>query len=244
MLMNRISCLIPIISSYPLWVNILFVVSGKFYFTYPGDIHKYIQCDIWGHPWVRDCRQGMEWKQSEETCVKNNTDPLCPYHPASGPRLHPHSCDPHKYIQCDNFGESFEMNCQPNYLFLPSSLTCAPIGFPGTETLVYTCNGAHHTYVTGTAPPVFTGTARQYTLGTGTPSAGYALSHNQYDPPCTKANIDAGHLYFPSSLDQHHYIQCDLTGHQYLQRCSSAGQDWFNPLSSTCVDGPVISGFG
>ena len=187
----------------------------------------------------------MEWKQSEETCVVSTNDTLCRYHTSSDPTLHPHSCDPHKYISCDNNGQSFEMQCQLDYLFLPVPMTCAPIGFPGTENLVYTCNGAHHKYVTG-SPPVFTGTTRRYTIPvSGSPSlSGYTLSSKPYDTPCTKANIDAGHLYFPYALDRHHYIQCDLTGHQYLQLCSSAGQDWFNPITSTCVDGPVIPGFG
>ena len=218
--------------------DVHFSFSGKFYFPYPGDIHKYIQCDIWGHPWVRDCRQGMEWKQSEVTCVVSTNDTLCRYHTSSDPPLHPHPCDPHKYISCDNNGQSFEMHCQTNYLFLPGALNCAPIGFPGTESLVYTCNGAHQSYVTAQTQ-IFTVTTRKYTPASGSPGSGYIHSSQLWQPPCTRENIAKRELYFPYALDRHHYIQCDLSGRQYLQDCSSYGRDFYDPYTHTCVDGPV-----
>lgn len=205
--------------------------SGKFYFEYPADITKFIQCDIWGHAWVRDCRTGQEWVQSEETCI---TSPgVCRHHSSSQPYLLPHHCDPHKYIQCATDGRTYEMHCQPNYLFLPTPQTCAPIGFPGTESLVYTCNGAHQSYFTQQSQ-IYIGT----TVTSG-PGIGYTYATELWKAPCTPENVAARQLYFPYALNRHQYIQCDLNGRQYLKDCSSYGLDFYDPYTHTCVDGPV-----
>ena len=172
------------------------------------------------------CRPGFEWVQKDVTCVVIPPSP-CHNHDDTQPFLYPHPCDPHRFIHCDTNGQGFIQNCQRDYLFLPASQTCAPIGFPGTETLVNTCNGA-------TQPP-----AIYTTMSGATAKAGYLHSVQLWQAPCTKQNVAQNLLYFPYLLNNHQYIQCDIDGRQYLRDCSDVGRDYYDPDSHTCVTGPV-----
>ena len=176
----------------------------------------------------------MEWEQSEVTCIVPAAFDPCRHHDPSQPYLYPHQCDPHKFIHCDMNGQSFVQMCQLDYLFLPASQTCIPIGFPGSETLVYTCNGAHQGYT----QPQAVYTTKASVTGATVP-AGYTYTSQQWQEPCTLHNIQNSNLYFPYLHNNHMYIQCDLYGNQYLRDCSSSGRDYYDPDSHTCVDGPV-----
>lgn len=212
-------------------------VIGNFFFEYPGDAHKFIHCDVWGHPWVTDCPSGEVWAQDLLTCyVPANYNP-CLHHKAGDPYLYPHECDPHKFIHCDDNHQSFVQSCQLDYKFYEAGRTCVPPGQYGTDSLIYTCNGA-------TPPPY---SAQSYTPTsyrmTGAHSLNPSIQGYDYDPnnnnvePCTMDNVRVNLLYFPYKYDNQHYIQCDLNGHQYLQSCEPY---FFDPYSLTCVDGPVF----
>ena len=188
---------------------------------------------------MRECRPGMEWEQKEVTCIVPSTLFPCRsniHNPLQQQYLYAHQCDPHKYIHCDANGQSFVQDCQLDYLFYPASETCIPIGFPGSESLVYTCNGAYQTYVPQ-LPPTTTPAQVQGTVSGG--GTGYIYSSGSYHEPCTRANIAANKLYFPYKFDRHHYIQCDLFGNMFLRDCSDSGRDYYDPYTFTCVDGPV-----
>ncbi|XP_053381097.1 uncharacterized protein LOC128549055 [Mercenaria mercenaria] len=66
------------------------------------------------------------------------------------------------------------------------------------------------------------------------PSYGY--SNQNYQAPCTKANVLAGLLLFRYKYNDHNYIQCDLLGKQYLHDCYP---DYYDPYKHTCVGSPV-----
>ena len=214
------------------------------FFEYPGDAHKFIHCDVWGHAWTTMCPVGELWGQDLETCYVPAAYSPCLNHQDGDPYIYPHSCDPTKFIHCDTNHQSFVQDCQDGFKFLPSSSTCVPSGDYGTDALVNTCNGAtappraattlpprttiRHT----TQPPV------TYTYATDGSIVTYEFDgDNTYVAPCNAANIAADELYFAYKHDNQHYIQCDLTGHQYLQSCDP---NYYDPYTHTCVDGPVF----
>ncbi|KAL8620168.1 hypothetical protein ACOMHN_062051 [Nucella lapillus] len=45
------------------------ITNGVYFFAYANDKHKYIQCDIWGGAWLKDCISGNVWNDHAHTCV-------------------------------------------------------------------------------------------------------------------------------------------------------------------------------
>jgi hypothetical protein len=208
----------------------MYDISGKLFFPYPTDVHKYIHCDVWGKPWERQCPSGMEWDQMPLTCIRTSHNP-CRHHQPNQPYFYPHKCDPHMYIHCDTNHQSFDQSCQLDYVFYATSQVCVPPGsYPGTSNLVNTCNGN----ATPIPPPTASPGSH---VTTSDPLGTHAFSNQYYSAPCTKANIDAGLLYFRYKFNNHNYIQCDLWGRQYLRDCFP---DYYDPYTYTCVDGPVF----
>ncbi|XP_052788956.1 uncharacterized protein LOC128223687 [Mya arenaria] len=208
------------------------ILAGNLFFPYPGDVTKFIHCDIWGHPWERNCPAGDEWDQGLLTCFVASTYSPCRHHVPGTPYLYPHQCDPHQYIHCDTNHQSFVQSCQLDYVFLKTTQTCVPKGQYGTDTYYNTCGGS-------TTPQYYATTAGQIGPTAGY-NGGYTYSTQLWQSPCTHANIANNELYFPVTQDLHKYIQCDLNGRQYLRTCSGSGRDFYDPISHTCVDGPVF----
>ncbi|XP_033732112.1 uncharacterized protein LOC117321712 [Pecten maximus] len=218
------------------------ILANKFFFTYPSDVTKFIHCDVWGKAWVRPCPTGEEWDQHELTCiVPSNIANPCHLRAPDGPLLYTYPCDPTKYIQCDLWHESFTRQCNPpNFYFQQSSQSCVnPNSFVPNTPAPGTCNGNSVTNPSGivTAPP---------TIGlpvVNTPSINGAYPFCSQCPlfttPCDADHISHAKLFFPVLGDRHHYIQCDLTGHMYLQSCTNNGLDFFDPITNTCVDGSL-----
>ncbi|XP_053381096.1 uncharacterized protein LOC123552975 [Mercenaria mercenaria] len=207
------------------------ILAGKLFFPYPNDAHKFIHCDVWGKPWERPCPAGMEWDQGLLTCITPSPYNPCRHHQPGQPYLYPHYCDPHMYIHCDTNHQSFEQNCQLDYVFYATSQVCVPPGsYPGTSNLVNTCYG-------NSTPYPYTIPTSGYYGTTSNPLHTHVFSNQNYQAPCTKANILAGLLYFRYKYNNHNYIQCDLWGKQYLRDCYP---DYYDPYTYTCVDGPVF----
>ncbi|WAR31509.1 MATN1-like protein [Mya arenaria] len=175
---------------------------------------------------------GDEWDQGLLTCFVASTYSPCRHHVPGTPYLYPHQCDPHQYIHCDTNHQSFVQSCQLDYVFLKTTQTCVPKGQYGTDTYYNTCGGS-------TTPQYYATTAGQIGPTAGY-NGGYTYSTQLWQSPCTHANIANNELYFPVTQDLHKYIQCDLNGRQYLRTCSGSGRDFYDPISHTCVDGPVF----
>ncbi|XP_060084208.1 uncharacterized protein LOC132563468 [Ylistrum balloti] len=220
------------------------ILANKFFFTYPSDVTKYIHCDVWGKAWVRPCPQGEEWDQHELTCiVPSNFANPCRMRAPDDPLLYTYPCDPTMYIQCDLWHESFQRQCNPpNFYFQQSSQSCVnPNTFVPPTAAPGACDGA---------PAAVTNPSAQ---GPGSPTAGFPIGYTPsvtgaypfcgncpvFTAPCDENHIREMKLYFPVLGDRHHYIQCDLTGHMYLQSCTNSGLDFFDPITSTCVDGSL-----
>ncbi|XP_013387465.1 neurogenic locus notch homolog protein 2-like [Lingula anatina] len=55
------------------------IANGALYHPYPGDKTKYIQCDLWGSMYVKQCGAGTWWNQKNETCVDAIAEALIKY---------------------------------------------------------------------------------------------------------------------------------------------------------------------
>lgn len=186
------------------------IAAGNFYFVYPTDVTKFIQCDVWGHAFVKDCMLNFVWDQSDLICVqvpvinglpldKEVLNPCIhglvdPHH-----KFHSYPLDNTHYIECDPWGQAYLMEC--------------PSGLSWNEALIQCGQGS-----TGQTPPPLVHTAL-------------------FTPPCTRENIANNKLYFPISTDRHSFIQCDANGHLYIKSCHTG---FFDPTAVTCVDGPII----
>lgn len=112
---------------------------------------------------------------------------------------------------CNDQGIPYIMSCNLDFVWDVSWVTCVPPGYGQPSSVT-------QRPVTYATQPVHLG---------------------MYSPPCTQQAIAAMELYHPYSLDPTKYIQCDLWGESFLMSCQFSF--YYNPLSHTCVDGPVVS---
>ncbi|KAL3871109.1 hypothetical protein ACJMK2_039128 [Sinanodonta woodiana] len=213
------------------------ILLNHLFFPFPGDVHKFIHCDVWGKAWERDCPSGEEWDQTDLTCIVPSGYEICRHHKPSDPYLYPHPCNSHLYIQCDTFGESWERPCELNFVFYELTRTCvAPGSYPGAISR-NTCGTGYTTYQPAVTQLLFINSATINPNTINTVNGGYAVSTTPYDPPCTMDNIRMNSFFFPYIGSRHQYIHCDAAGYAHLLSCS--GNDFYDPVSHTCVDGPV-----
>lgn len=119
------------------------VTRGQLYFALANDRTKFIECDLLGNPATLSCPSNLVWDQAILSCVypinaagsqpgavnPTSTLPTTLQNPCtaqainSGRFFFPHP-DPTKFIQCDMWGNSFEVSC-PNSLIWNAYLeTC------------------------------------------------------------------------------------------------------------------------
>ncbi|XP_053392539.1 uncharacterized protein LOC123563851 [Mercenaria mercenaria] len=48
------------------------IMTGKRFFSYPGNTAKFIFCDVWGFPWEQQCQTGYLWDDIKKICVQKN----------------------------------------------------------------------------------------------------------------------------------------------------------------------------
>lgn len=216
------------------------LLAGNFFFRYPPDNTRFIHCDVWGKAWLMDCPVDEIWDQQELTCVtvSSQSNP-CRNYKVGDPLYYPYECDPHKYVQCDLWHQSFLMTCQLNFVFNPAVGNCVPKNTytPPTRSSFASCDiHAHPTHdPTATLPPF----AVSNTTDTPFPTYTFCGSCPGYTTPCNTANIRARNYHFAVTGNRHQYIQCDLSGHQFLKTCPS-GSYYFDAFTGTCVDGPYV----
>ena len=127
------------------------VAMGLIYFAYPNDNTKFIECDLLGKAMVLQCQAGLVWNQQRLSCVYDivpggvqttlppvttgtatgtntgtvNPATLCKVNANSLDELfHPHP-DPHKFYQCDLWGDVFVNNCPTNLTWNDVAKTCS-----------------------------------------------------------------------------------------------------------------------
>ncbi|XP_046370365.2 uncharacterized protein LOC124144821 [Haliotis rufescens] len=200
------------------------LLNNNFYFEFPGDHTKYIQCDIWGHAWVRSCQTSYVWVQVHTTCEEPGTSyNPCPQMALHGQRFYGYPGDMHKYIECVDTLNPQVLSCPNQEVWDDCVKTCL-----GMSELTPNCGS-------GTQMPTYTRAptaAPQYT------TIRNGASESMYEYPCTQQHIQANELYFPVPSNHHQYFQCSLVGVRYTKTCP--GSDCYDPNSHTCVDGCIF----
>ncbi|XP_067662240.1 uncharacterized protein [Haliotis asinina] len=202
------------------------LLNNHFYFEFPGDHTKYIQCDIWGHAWVRSCQMSFVWVQAHLTCEEPGLSyNPCPQMTLNGQRFYSYPLDAHKFIECLDTLNPQLLDCPNREVWDDCAKTCV-----GEAMLTPNCGsgsgGLDYTRV-ATAPPSYT------YLQTGAAVSAYTY-------PCTEDHVRNNELYFPVPGNKHQYYQCTLTGIRYTKTCP--GSDCYDPNSHTCVDGCLVIG--
>lgn len=127
------------------------LAKGMVYFAHPKDHTKFIQCDLLGTQRIEQCKHGLVWNQGRLACVyaiypggfKTTTkapvttthtvrvtttaiprNPCTPNAKTTDQLFHPHP-DPHKFYQCDLWGDVFENTCPPNLIWRDNLKTCS-----------------------------------------------------------------------------------------------------------------------
>lgn len=127
------------------------LAKGLIYFPHPQDHTKFIQCDLLGTQLIVQCKPGLVWSQGRLACVyaiypgsfKTTTktpvttthtvrvtttaiprNPCKPNAMTTDQLFYPHP-DPHKFYQCDLWGDAFENTCPPNLIWNDFSKTCS-----------------------------------------------------------------------------------------------------------------------
>ncbi|XP_076438556.1 uncharacterized protein LOC143277563 [Babylonia areolata] len=117
------------------------VQNGLYFFAYSNDKHQYIQCDVWGGAWLKDCAPAHVWNDQAHTCVPDTLhefdkttvapfevrNPCTPQALAAGTLFFPHPCDHTKYIHCDIAGNYYIQACPAGMFFDPATFVCSPI---------------------------------------------------------------------------------------------------------------------
>ncbi|XP_046559887.1 uncharacterized protein LOC124268910 [Haliotis rubra] len=125
------------------------IANGKFYFPYPPNPSKYIQCDASGNSWIRDCPADLVWNSALNTCyyrmgsaqqpaqepVKEPsghttsvpppaaTTDANPCNSNNNGQIFPHT-DRTKYITCTNNGVAVVQSCAPPVVYYDTIKTC------------------------------------------------------------------------------------------------------------------------
>ncbi|CAC5407848.1 unnamed protein product [Mytilus coruscus] len=124
------------------------MAKGLMYFAYPEDPNKFIQCEQSGNALVESCNISLVWNQQRLACVYNlqpgvvqstTATPVtsgttssnspqknpCPLNGVSADQLfHPHP-NPHKFYQCDVWGDVYENDCPTDLIWNDAVKTCS-----------------------------------------------------------------------------------------------------------------------
>jgi hypothetical protein len=115
------------------------ILAGNFFFVYPADNTKYIECTVFpGVAVVKACAAHHYWSQTDLICLYNQlvispTDGQ--YSELDNPcsrgdnaqQFYPYPAEANKFIRCDEFGQSFVVPCaNPIEHWVQSLLACIP----------------------------------------------------------------------------------------------------------------------
>ncbi|WAR24945.1 hypothetical protein MAR_010649 [Mya arenaria] len=190
-------------------------------FPHPTDAAKFLQCGLYERMYVVQCPAGELYDQATSSCVTPKAIVAQPTYIASlgipspctaqslqAGRIFFSVANSNKqFIQCDAAGNARVITCPDRLIWDQNKQSC-----------VYTLQGgvANH----GNLGAVTAQNARVF--------AGFLNGAN----PCTAQAISAQALFF-SHPDPTKFIQCDLQGNAFVQRCPS-GLVW-NQYLETCA---------
>lgn len=127
------------------------LAKGILYFAHPQDHTKFIQCDLLGKQLIVQCKTGLVWSQGRLACVyamypggtQTTTkapvitthtvrvtattiprNPCTPNAITTAQLFHRHP-DPHKFYQCDLWGDVFVSTCPPYLIWNDLTKTCS-----------------------------------------------------------------------------------------------------------------------
>nr|XP_022298038.1 uncharacterized protein LOC111107241 isoform X1 [Crassostrea virginica] len=114
--------------------------QGKIYFAYPGDVHKFIECDLVGNANILVCPSNLVWDETILSCAYSFTAGQLPTPDQSvltGTGVSTNPCktgagipqyyshpNPAKFIQCDDFGHAYVLSCPAGLVWNTFSNTC------------------------------------------------------------------------------------------------------------------------
>lgn len=199
------------------------ILQQNFFFACPVNETMYLQCNTWGHAYVKQCPEHEVWREQGLTCEYHNTD----YNPCGsvrGERYYPYPPDNTQFIDCGDHDVPNLKHCQYGLVWNQFAHVC---DYPKTTPFAY----VSHLTVQVTAQP-WTAAAGSLTPD---PITGLLTRGNAY--PCTVQNIQSDQLYHPYPGHDTQYIQCDPWGDAFVKTCQSGFT--YDPQSHTCVDGPV-----
>jgi len=134
----------PVVGANPCTLQAL--NSGSRFFPYSPDEHKYIACTEWpNYGVIKDCAPYHKWSQPDLACIYENTvvDPTHDIYVSTPSPIsvdckvglqdgdifyHPYPGDNTKFIQCDQFGDAFVLECSGGRIWNQNMLTCVPNG--------------------------------------------------------------------------------------------------------------------
>lgn len=107
------------------------ILANKLFFAFPGNLTKFIHCDIWGKAWERMCTPGEVWSVWDTACV--NPAHLNPCERQTNLTYsYGHPCNAMLYLQCDTRGRAYEISCGTGFAFHEESQRCLAYSeFPG-----------------------------------------------------------------------------------------------------------------
>ncbi|VDI12363.1 uncharacterized protein LOC143074406 [Mytilus galloprovincialis] len=214
--------------------------NNTIYFPHPGDIRKFIQCDMLGRMYIIQCPSGEKYDFKASCKAENgarppivtrmqaiNTDAITHTTPptnintriqnpctnanmAKGLMYFPHPEDPHKFIQCEQSGNALVDSCNGSLVWNQQRLACVYNIQPGVG------------QSTTTTP---------FTIGT-------TSSNSLQTNPCHLNAVTADQLFHPHP-NPHKFYQCDVWGDVYESDCPT-GLIW-NDAVKTC-SAPFVVG--
>ncbi|XP_052790358.1 uncharacterized protein LOC128224524 isoform X2 [Mya arenaria] len=100
------------------------ILDNKLFFPFPGNLSKFIHCDIWGKAWERICTPGEVWSQWAVACVLPSLLNPCDRPNVDITFMYRHPCDATKYLQCDARGTAYVVPCELGTAFYEPNQRC------------------------------------------------------------------------------------------------------------------------
>ncbi|XP_071095868.1 uncharacterized protein [Haliotis cracherodii] len=184
------------------------ISNNELYFPHPYDNTMFIRCDLTGDMYVTQCPGQKRYIADSHVCgtehaVINNNK---------------------KPIVTNNISNPCTLNeIRNNHMYFPypgnlaKYIHCDPSGMPWENS----CQDG------------FLWFQDAQTCSPDYQHQGVGSTAFTFVNPCTKANIDAGNMFFLYAPDHNKYVQCDVTGIYYIRSCPAMMH--FNVSKKQCV---------
>ncbi|KAK7095218.1 uncharacterized protein [Littorina saxatilis] len=192
---------------------------------HPFDSTKFLLCDFAGKVYVVSCPgEDIFNPETREcgftsvcTCGGGNDDdpapstgnPCTPEAIANGQFYFTYSPDDTKFIQCDEWGQSWVMPCAPGTVWSQDAYTCI---HKGADSGSSSTSASTPASTSAPAPPPASPSPHSLSTTASLPGS-YGTN------PCTPQALDNEQFYFPYNSDETKFIQCDEWGNAWVMPC-------------------------